>query len=27
VFGVIKESSIVGRVFLRIWPIGSVGFL
>jgi signal peptidase I len=27
VFGVINESSIVGRVFLRIWPIGSVGFL
>jgi len=27
VFGVINESTIVGRVFLRIWPIGSVGFL
>jgi len=26
-WGVIKESSIVGRVFLRIWPIGHVGFL
>jgi signal peptidase I len=27
VFGPIKESSIVGRVFLRIWPVGSISFL
>ena len=27
VFGPIKESDIVGRVFVRIWPIGDVGFL
>jgi signal peptidase I len=26
-FGPIKESTIVGRVFLRIWPIGSIGFM
>jgi signal peptidase I len=25
--GPIKESSIVGRVFLRIWPPGRIGFL
>ena len=25
--GPIKESSIVGRVFLRIWPINRVGFM
>jgi len=27
VFGPIKESSIVGRVFLRIWPIDDLSFL
>jgi signal peptidase I len=27
VFGPIKESSIVGRVFLRIWPLSRIGFL
>ena len=27
VFGVIDEDTIVGRVFIRIWPIGDVGFL
>ena len=27
VFGPIKESSIVGRVFLRIWPLDSISFL
>ena len=27
VFGPIDESDIVGRVFVRIWPIGDVGFL
>jgi signal peptidase I len=27
VFGPIKESDIVGRVFVRIWPIGDIGFL
>jgi signal peptidase I len=26
-FGAIKESSIVGRVFLRIWPLSRIGFL
>jgi len=26
-FGPIKESSIVGRVFVRIWPINDLGFL
>jgi signal peptidase I len=26
-FGPIKESSIVGRVFVRIWPINDIGFL
>ena len=25
--GPIKESSIVGRVFLRIWPLGRIGFM
>jgi len=25
IFGAVKESSIVGRVFLRIWPPGSIG--
>ncbi len=27
VFGPIEESAIVGRVFIRIWPLGDVGFL
>jgi signal peptidase I len=27
VFGPIDESDIVGRVFVRIWPIGDIGFL
>jgi len=27
VFGPIEESDIVGRVFVRIWPLGDVGFL
>jgi signal peptidase I len=27
VFGPIKESDIVGRVFVRIWPLGDIGFL
>ena len=27
VFGVIAEDTIVGRVFIRIWPIGDIGFL
>jgi signal peptidase I len=27
VFGPIRESSIVGRVFVRIWPLGRLGFL
>ena len=27
VFGPIKESSIVGRVFVRIWPPGRIGFM
>ena len=27
VFGPIRQSSIVGRVFLRIWPVGSISFL
>jgi signal peptidase I len=26
-FGTIKENTIVGRAFLRIWPLGSFGFL
>jgi signal peptidase I len=25
--GPIKESDIVGRVFLRIWPLDDLGFL
>ncbi|MFA5884448.1 MAG: signal peptidase I [Acidimicrobiia bacterium] len=27
IFGPVKESTIVGRVFVRIWPPGSVGLL
>ncbi|GMU78570.1 MAG: putative signal peptidase I [Acidimicrobiia bacterium] len=27
VFGPVKESAIVGRVFVRIWPPGSIGLL
>jgi signal peptidase I len=27
VFGPIKQSSIVGRVFIRIWPLDSISFL
>jgi signal peptidase I len=27
VFGPIPESDIVGRVFVRIWPLGDIGFL
>jgi signal peptidase I len=27
VFGPIKESTVVGRVFLRIWPLSRIGFL
>lgn len=27
VFGPIRESDIVGRVFVRIWPLGDLGFL
>jgi signal peptidase I len=27
VFGTIKESSIVGRVFLKIWPLSSISFM
>jgi signal peptidase I len=27
VFGPINEDTIVGRVFLRIWPLDSIGFL
>jgi len=27
VFGPIKASSIVGRVFVKIWPLGSIGFM
>jgi signal peptidase I len=27
VFGTIDEDTIVGRVFIRIWPIGDLGFL
>ncbi|HEX6311402.1 MAG TPA: signal peptidase I [Acidimicrobiia bacterium] len=27
VFGPITESDIVGRVFVRIWPVGDIGFL
>ncbi len=26
-FGVIEEDTIVGRVFIRIWPVGDIGFL
>jgi len=26
-FGPIKESSIVGRVVVRIWPLNDLGFL
>jgi signal peptidase I len=26
-FGPIKESSIIGRVFVRIWPVDDIGFL
>ena len=26
VFGPVKESTIVGRVFLRIWPVDDIGF-
>jgi signal peptidase I len=26
-FGPVKESTIVGRVFLRIWPLDSIGFM
>jgi signal peptidase I len=26
-FGSIPESSIVGRVFIKIWPLGSIGFM
>jgi signal peptidase I len=26
-FGAVKESSIVGRVFVRIWPVTDLGFL
>jgi signal peptidase I len=26
-FGPIEEDLIIGRVFMRIWPIGSIGFL
>ncbi len=27
IFGAVKESAIVGRVFLRIWPPGSIGIM
>ena len=27
VFGPINESTIVGRVFVRIWPLDSIGFM
>ncbi|HUF85072.1 MAG TPA: signal peptidase I [Acidimicrobiia bacterium] len=27
VFGPIRESDIIGRVFVRIWPLGDLGFL
>jgi signal peptidase I len=27
VFGPVEESAIIGRVFIRIWPPGSIGFL
>ncbi len=27
VFGTISESSIVGRVFIKIWPLSSIGFM
>ena len=27
VFGPIEEDDIVGRVFVRIWPLGDIGFL
>ncbi len=26
-FGPIKEDTIVGRAFFRIWPLGSIGFM
>ncbi len=26
-FGVVDEDTIIGRVFVRIWPIGDIGFL
>jgi signal peptidase I len=26
-FGTIDEDAIVGRAFLRIWPLGDFGFL
>jgi signal peptidase I len=26
-FGPIKQDTIVGRAFLRIWPLGSIGFM
>jgi signal peptidase I len=26
-FGAITEDSIVGRVFVRIWPVTDLGFL
>jgi len=26
-FGSIPESSIVGRVFIRIWPLGRLSFM
>ena len=26
-FGPIETDSIVGRAFLKVWPIGDIGFL
>jgi type IV secretory pathway protease TraF len=26
-FGSIEKSSVIGRVFVRIWPPGSIGLL
>ena len=26
-FGPIDEGSIVGRAFLKVWPLGDIGFL
>jgi signal peptidase I len=26
-FGTIQESAVIGRVFVRIWPLGSIGLL